>query len=90
MREPLSRWAFVWLGNISYSMYLLHPVCIAGAVYLSSFSASPLVQIPVVLLAIPLTLLAANLANRYVEQPGIRIGRMLTHRSLTNAPAGAR
>lgn len=66
----------VWLGALSYSLYLWHWPILAGARYLYESYALP----GLVLLVIALvTLLCSYLSYRFVEQPfrRIRTGRML-------------
>jgi peptidoglycan/LPS O-acetylase OafA/YrhL len=74
-----------WLGRISYSIYLLHPV-VAELVYLallrqpvdSPWRTQHLAVYLVVVAA--LTLCAASLAFRFVEAPAIRLGHRLAAR----------
>ncbi len=74
-----------WLGRISYSIYLLHPI-VAELLYLwllrqpvaSPWRAQPLAAYLAVVTA--LTLCAAALAYRFVEAPAIRLGHRLAAR----------
>ena len=74
-----------WLGRISYSIYLFHPI-VFQPVYLwlmrqPAESAWRTQHLAVYLLAnLVLTLIAAVLVFRFVEQPGIRLGRRLAAR----------
>ena len=69
--------AFSWLGKVSYSVYLLHPVVWlytqAGLQWTDS-------EIPTVIVALPLSLVAADLAYRLVEAPLITRGRGVADR----------
>lgn len=57
-----------WLGSLSFSIYMLHPVAIAMA---DRFAPGPLREV----LALALTLGLATIAYRLVERPGIALGR---------------
>jgi peptidoglycan/LPS O-acetylase OafA/YrhL len=70
-----------WLGRISYSLYLLHPLALA----LLAPTAWPIWAFMPTLLGS--SLLLATLTFRLVEVPGIALGRMLEWRSpLTPTP----
>jgi len=75
----------VWLGDISYSVYLWHWPLIVFAPYALGRPMSPAVGVGIVLL----TLLVAQLSTRFVEDP-FRRARLLapTHRSLLAAAVG--
>jgi len=74
---------FVWLGAISYSIYLLHPVVFLAMVHLIK---TKLVQFGdmhlsvYLLVCASLTILLSAVVYRYVENPAIRIGRNLQGR----------
>jgi peptidoglycan/LPS O-acetylase OafA/YrhL len=75
-----------WLGAISYSVYLLHPIllsCLYRIVPRAHERPLP-VNLAVVALYFAATLLAAWVAYRLVEMPGQRLGhrtqRLLDHR----------
>lgn len=65
-----------WLGAMSYSMYLLHPIAnaIAFTHYPNAGYAAALI----------LTLLFSWAGYRFVERPGIRIGKMVANRLPSN------
>jgi peptidoglycan/LPS O-acetylase OafA/YrhL len=66
------------LGQVSYSVYLLHEAVIA--------SVPRLISVPLALLVwMGSTLLAAVITERWIERPGIALGRWLT-RPWTTAP----
>lgn len=69
----LNRGLLPMAGAVSYSIYLLHPIANAAAEqYFSGFAIVPA--------ALALTLLLAVLGYRYVELPGIALGRSLAAR----------
>lgn len=68
VRQPRS---LLYLGQISYSFYLLHPLVLVMIPPLPHFAASMLVWLVA-------TLLLSAAAYRWVEQPGIALGRRLT------------
>jgi peptidoglycan/LPS O-acetylase OafA/YrhL len=70
----LSAPPLVWLGKVSYSLYLIHVPLLIAAVHLT-YGWLPLgVTIPAVIAA---SLLCAELMHRFVELPSIRLGRIL-------------
>ena len=71
----LSASPLVWLGRVSYSLYLIHVPLLVAAVHLAD-GILPLWL--TIALVIPLTLLAAELMYRAAEEPSIRLGRWLT------------
>jgi peptidoglycan/LPS O-acetylase OafA/YrhL len=73
-----------WLGRRSYPIYLLHPFVL---VVLSSTGWSALWFMPSL---IGLTLLLAALAHRFIERPGIALGRWIEKKwTSTTAAASA-
>jgi len=80
----LSSRPFVWLGSISYSLYLIHvPVLVAMYVFVGGDRGNPLIR-PVALI---LALAVATLLTRWVERPAMRAGRRLAARRSRAAPA---
>lgn len=77
------RWV-LWLGAVSYSLYLIHVTVIQIVGLTPAWLAGPAVAIPLVAAA---SLLAAGLLHRFVEQPCTNVGRRLTP---SRAPAAAR
>lgn len=64
----------VWLGKISYSLYLVHSPILLALLY--AFHKS--IPYWVILLLIPsVTLIAATIFHKYVEKPSISIGHKL-------------
>lgn len=71
----------VYLGTISYSIYLLHDT----VVYLFRYSRiDSMIYVP---LTLPITVALAHLTYTYVERPGIRVGKILTGRPKAQVPA---
>ncbi len=70
-RARMVRPALTYLGRISYSIYLLHPIVMAAIPRLSN----PLLALLVWLVALILT---ASASYRWIEQPAIALGHRLT------------
>lgn len=64
-----------WLGRISYSLYLIHMPILAMWIYVLH-GYSPLVA--AALLTVPSSLFMAHLMAKFVESPGMAIGRRMT------------
>lgn len=68
-----------WLGQVSYSIYLFHVVAMYGAmlaVMRMGLADRPLTALlTLAAITLPLTLLAAGILYRWVEQPGIELGK---------------
>lgn len=73
-RLRLSHPLLVWLGSISYSLYLLHPSLFLLSEYL--FGAGAMAALSTVLLS----LAAAHLCFRHLETPFIHLGQRLNQR----------
>lgn len=67
---------FLHLGKVSYSLYLLHMLCITGVVSLLSPSTLGGMVLHV-MLSLTLSLLAANAAYHLVEKPAMVLGRRI-------------
>jgi peptidoglycan/LPS O-acetylase OafA/YrhL len=76
----LSRPAMIWLGNISYSLYLMHVACVIVCATLAAFVSSDIAKVAILLAGIPLSLLVAHLCALWVEKPMIRLGKQLIKR----------
>jgi len=63
-----------WLGKISYSLYLSHQVVLLTMVHLLNGKWPMAVILPLV---IPVSLLVAELLNRFVELPSSELGKRL-------------
>jgi peptidoglycan/LPS O-acetylase OafA/YrhL len=79
--------ALVWLGGVSYSLYLLHP----SMLMLSDFLLKGLQLAPLynAVLATVLTLGIAHLSFRFIETPFIHLGKRLNNRHAKTQPARA-
>lgn len=74
--------AFLWLGSVSYSLYLVHDL-VAGRVINLGFRFMPRSwssELFLALLALALSLVAAAVFARLVERPAIRASRSLDRR----------
>jgi peptidoglycan/LPS O-acetylase OafA/YrhL len=72
-----------WLGRVSFSIYLFHPLVLA-----TYFMWVPVAALPPhahVVLVIVLTLCAAQLVYAFVEAPAMRYGRALSEKSALRA-----
>ncbi len=76
--------ALVWLGAVSYSLYLLHPSMLMLSQWLlGGTGASTLI---IASLATVLTMGAAHLCFRYIESPFIQLGKRLNNRKAKTRP----
>ncbi|MDP9126705.1 MAG: acyltransferase [Pseudomonadota bacterium] len=73
----LSARTCVWLGNISYSLYLIHLPVLLGIVILLLGHASLVVTMAV---AVPSMLLIAHMMHYLIERPSMNLGRKLVAR----------
>jgi peptidoglycan/LPS O-acetylase OafA/YrhL len=64
----------MWLGRISYSLYLIHVPIILAVLHLGAGQ----LPLPVLwMIAVGISLPLAEICNRTIEQPAIRLGRKL-------------
>ncbi len=76
-RSILRHPPLLWLGKVSYSLYLTHLVVLIATVYL----LHDLLPIAAILaLVVPLSLLVAEILNRTVELPSSALGKRLAAR----------
>jgi len=74
IQQGLERPTARWLGTISYSLYLIHPLVLLSLVYgLSAYLPLPVC----VLLVPPVSVLAASLFHFAVESPSNWVGRRM-------------
>ncbi len=66
----------VRVGEVSYSLYLLHMLCIAAVARLMAPVSLPAIA-AYFLLSLALTLIAANIGYRLVEMPAVALGKRL-------------
>ena len=85
LRRPIA-----FLGDISYSLYLVHyPVLVAaGALWIAAFGGKP-VNVAVPLIASLLPLPVAYLSWRFIERPSQEFGRALSQPRPATLPAPA-
>lgn len=70
-----------FLGKISYSFYLVHPLVLLILV----FSLYGLLPVPIILImSFILSIVLANLCYKYIEVPSINLGRKLTTLKIVN------
>ena len=80
LRSPPLR----YLGRISYSLYLVHMVCI-GILFRVLPGANPLATAGLVIIV---SIVAADLLNRFVEIPANRLGRRIAGLGLATGERG--
>jgi peptidoglycan/LPS O-acetylase OafA/YrhL len=82
-----SRWA-VFLGSLSYSLYLIH-VPVGGRVVnlARRFGEGPLYELVVVRLALSASLIVAMLLHRFVEAPAMRASRKIGRKAIPGTRA---
>ena len=82
-RARFERWLswppFLFLGRISYSLYLLHPIVLLTFVYALHGVLSR--EVMLIVMA-PASVLVAWAGQRFVEEPSMRLGRALARRTL--------
>lgn len=73
--------SIAWLGAISYSLYLLHvPVGYRVSTTIRRLSDGELVPILAIVGALAVSIAAAALLHRYVEQPALRLAARIGYR----------
>jgi peptidoglycan/LPS O-acetylase OafA/YrhL len=83
--------AMVWLGLVSYSLYLVHHPLLKYFVEITGdLRRAPLAyQLVMAALAMAVVLGVSALAYRYIERPGQALGRRLSGRSADGLQSGA-
>jgi peptidoglycan/LPS O-acetylase OafA/YrhL len=64
-----------WLGAVSYSIYLVHPIAWRMTTYALPADTAPALKL---LLGMAITLAIADCTRRVIENPAIALGRRLT------------
>ncbi len=75
--------ALLWLGRISYSVYLLHPIVRASISLLFPASTPPIL---VLLSLLACTLALSTLTYKFVESPAIALGKRVQNSLLSKMP----
>jgi exopolysaccharide production protein ExoZ len=78
---------FTWLGKISYSVYICHGLILM--ICKAVLERSGAIELPRVLIfasGVALCLLASHLLQRWVEQPGINLGKRVIDQLQTRMP----
>jgi peptidoglycan/LPS O-acetylase OafA/YrhL len=71
----LEKPSLIWLGKISYSLYLIHMVVLITLAY----TIGKMIPVEYILIMVPIVSLpAAWLLNKYVEKPSAKLGKLLT------------
>ena len=82
LTTAMGQWPFQFFGRISYGLYLTH--ALVGFHFLDIVSRRAHTSVPAAIVclaaAIVLSVTSAWLMHRYVEQPGIRLGKRLKMR----------
>ena len=74
----------LWLGRVSYSLYLVHFTVLFALAHVAGVWSSPVFAL---LLFVPAALVSAAVFHRFVEQPAHRLGRHLAKGSGRLRPA---
>lgn len=79
MRYVFSRPISSWLGEVSYGVYLIHlPILVVAVAYVSNSGFGPMARAAMALaIALPVSIGLAIIGYRFVEIPGIALGRSL-------------
>jgi peptidoglycan/LPS O-acetylase OafA/YrhL len=77
----------MWLGKRSFSLYLVHEPIVVTVAYLLGGRPSLWMELG---LAIPLSLLAAEVFGRFVEQPSLHLARNFGVSLSQRSPSGIR
>jgi peptidoglycan/LPS O-acetylase OafA/YrhL len=70
----------VYVGGISYSLYLFHPLMLELGAYWARPLAWPVSGLVQVVATLVLSFLLSHAVYRWVERPAVRLGKQLVHR----------
>ena len=70
---PVGFSPLLYLGRISYGLYVFHGPCQAFVKWLEGKCGHPLSLAPFLLFSLALTIISAMLSHRYIEQPFLRL-----------------
>ncbi|QJP09049.1 acyltransferase family protein [Pseudomonas multiresinivorans] len=75
----------VYLGQISYSIYILHMILVITAIYVASkiHAPTPFDAAIAISLSVTLTILFSHASYKYIENPMMRTGKWLTNTKQT-------
>lgn len=85
----LRRPVLLFLGRISYSVYLLHGFCL-WCVFRTGWPGkdSPILDMAVLIAMAGAVVFVSSLTYRFVEEPGLRLGRKMTSAKSRSGEAG--
>jgi len=91
LKKVFSNKIFVFLGKISFTMYLLHLLVIysvSSLLFMALFTVLPynISYIIMFLFTFPIVLDVSYLAHKYVDDPGVRLSRMIYDRYFRSVP----
>lgn len=76
-RRAFASRSWIYLGSISYSLYLLHPIALELATYWTKHVDWPMRAAVHAFVTLVLSLLGAHLMSRHVERPAVRLGKRM-------------
>ncbi|EST12766.1 acyltransferase family protein [Sporolactobacillus laevolacticus] len=81
LRAILKIKPLLFLGKISYSLYLIHPIVLLLFVHL----LYGLIPLPLILISIPITAISiATIMHRLIEVPSIQLGKLLSRKKINS------
>jgi peptidoglycan/LPS O-acetylase OafA/YrhL len=85
--KSLNHSIFQYLGKISYSLYLVHPLIGARTINICHrfIDITPMLSIGVFLLAVSVSIFGAHLMYIYIEKPAIKISRKIKDYAFANS-----
>lgn len=80
-KQILGNAFFMWLGKISYSLYLVHAIVLLTMVY----TLGRVLYLPITIFLVPfVSLIVASVFYKFVERPSISLGRRLSDKMKAN------